>query len=438
MSLVTDSAHADVTTGLVAHWKLDENTGTTATDASGTGNDATLAASPGTPTWVSGRLGYALSADGTDDYASKASFSGNTGSGGTVAVWVKLDTLSGGTNVKGLVTVSNAHFRLFLDTNDKWRVIIKDTLLANVVDIYYGNTVATPTLGNWVHFCITWDTSVARFYVNGAETGSDSTVTTTYATLNGETVYLASDRLTASRYLDGALDDVRIYTRALTASDVRELVGNGPLAWWKFDENTGTSAADATGNGYTGTLAASPATPTWASGRLGYALSFDGTDDKVSLGNDALGNLGDNATVSAWVKLTGASDYQIISEYESGVCGDFYFRVSGGVLTVHDGGSSTVTGTATVNNGVWRHVVAVSETAGTTLYVDGALNVSSATDVDWRNSCTAQDVQIGNRKSTNQPFSGTLDEVRVYNRSLTASEVRQLYQGGGPDLGTDF
>jgi len=82
--------------------------------------------------------------------------------------------------------------------------------------------------------------------------------------------------------------------------------------------------------------------------------------------------------------------------------------------------------------------VAVSETAGTTLYVDGALNVSSATDVDWRNSCTAQDVQIGNRKSTNQPFSGTLDEVRVYNRSLTASEVRQLYQGGGPDLGTDF
>jgi len=214
------SSSAD--SGPVAHWKFDETSGTTAVDSSGNNNTGTLLNGP---VWTTGKIGGGLSFDGTNDYASKASFSGDTASGGTVSLWVKLDAYTSGANVvKGLLTADGT--RLFLDNNDKWRVLVQDTVPANVVDITIN---AVPALGAWIHLVVTWDTSVARFYVNGVESGTDSTVTTTYTTLNGKTIYLASDRLVANRYLDGSLDDVRIYNRALSASEVQTLY-NGTVA----------------------------------------------------------------------------------------------------------------------------------------------------------------------------------------------------------------
>ena len=165
------SSSAD--SGPVAHWKFDETSGTTAVDSSGNNNTGTLLNGP---VWTTGKIGGGLSFDGTNDYASKASFSGDTASGGTVSLWVKLDAYTSGANVvKGLLTADGT--RLFLDNNDKWRVLVQDTVPANVVDITIN---AVPALGAWIHLVVTWDTSVARFYVNGVESGTDSTVTTTH------------------------------------------------------------------------------------------------------------------------------------------------------------------------------------------------------------------------------------------------------------------
>jgi hypothetical protein len=73
----------------------------------------------------------------------------------------------------------------------------------------------------------------------------------------------------------GQIDDLRIYNRPLSSSEVSRLYdwAPGPVGWWKFDERIGTSANDSSGNANTGTLTNGPQ---WVSGKIGQGLSFDG------------------------------------------------------------------------------------------------------------------------------------------------------------------
>src|SRR3989338_11448150 len=80
----------DITTGMVGHWKFDETSGTTATDSSGNNNTGTLTNSP---TWTTGKIGGALSLDGMDDYTDIGTMD-VSGSGITIAAWVKADSFS--------------------------------------------------------------------------------------------------------------------------------------------------------------------------------------------------------------------------------------------------------------------------------------------------------------------------------------------------------
>ena len=88
---------------------------------------------------------------------------------------------------------------------------------------------------------------------------------------------------------------------ALLASPVH--AQSGPIAQWKFDEGSGTTTADSSGNGHTGTLANSPA---WLSGRIGNALSFNGGTAVVNaVGGGSINNLyATGMTVSAWINVT--------------------------------------------------------------------------------------------------------------------------------------
>jgi acylphosphatase len=100
---------------------------------------------------------------------------------------------------------------------------------------------------------------------------------------------------------------------------------NGLVGYWKLDENTGTSAADLSGNGNTGTLTSGP---TWSTGKFGAALSFDGVNDVVSMGN--VMNIGtNNATFSAWIKAPNAnqSGCIIAKRQNSGVYQQYGLKV---------------------------------------------------------------------------------------------------------------
>src|SRR3989338_2173060 len=104
-----------------------------------------------------------------------------------------------------------------------------------------------------------------------------------------------------------------VFSFALTAH--AQDITSGLIGHWKFDETSGTSASDSSGNNNTGTLTNSP---TWTTGKINSALSFDGTDDYVNIGN--MNVSGSGITIAAWVKadsFSSAIDTRFISKANS-------------------------------------------------------------------------------------------------------------------------
>jgi len=158
-----------------------------------------------------------------------------------------------------------------------------DWLLINKQYIIYPN--------NWYHIVTTYNNGSAKLYVNGAEVASGS----------GGAMVNATVPLTigGTSYLDGLIDEVRIYNRALSAEEVRYHYNHGgPVAAWDMDEGSGAKINDQSGNHNDGTISGA----TWTSGKYGSALQFDGVNDYVDCGNDASLNITSAITIEAWVK----------------------------------------------------------------------------------------------------------------------------------------
>jgi len=205
----------------------------------------------------------------------------------------------------------------------------------------------------------------------------------------------------------------------------------GLVAAYNFNEGSGTTVNDASGHGITGILQGA----TWtASGRYGNALSFNGSSSYVDLGNPALLQITGSMTLSAWVKAAtnpsddgeivtksdSASGWQLKTSPDTGPH-TFGVRVSGGVNALSHRYSTTV---RSLN--VWYHVAGVYDAAARTLdiYVNGVwdngvlIGPIPASQVN-----SAVNVNIG-RRTGGFYFSGVIDEVRIYNRALSAAEIQ--------------
>ena len=208
----------------------------------------------------------------------------------------------------------------------------------------------------------------------------------------------------------------------------------GLVAAYAFDAGSGTTAEDVSGHGNTGTIVGA----TWTSaGRYGDALSFNGRTSYVNLGNPAGLRLTGSMTWSAWVYATGtpADDGQIVTKSGegSGAAG-WQFKTSPdtgphtfGVAVSSNGATHTQRYSATIRAlRTWYYVAGVYDAAARTLhiYVNGALDdgVLNGT-VPASQYDPAQNVTIG-RRSGGFYFQGVIDEVRVYDRALTAAEIQ--------------
>jgi len=200
---------------------------------------------------------------------------------------------------------------------------------------------------------------------------------------------------------------------------------NGPAAWWKFDEGTGTIAYDSVDSN-NGTIYGA----TWTTGKIGGALSFNGTSNYVDCGSGPSNY--DNITVSAWMQ-TSTNGVLVSNRYNSGGYGTWYTLSSTGLEL---GGNSSgvgyvnVTFHATTLDGLWKHIVYTKNGSSHAIYVNGSLDQSftSNADISW-----AVPLYIGkrwNRSNSIGWFNGVIDDVRIYNRALTADEVALLYQQG--------
>ena len=217
----------------------------------------------------------------------------------------------------------------------------------------------------------------------------------------------------------------------------------GIVAGYAFDDGTGASAADASGHGITGTLTNGP---TWGAGRYGGAIVLDGADDYVDLGNPTALRLTGSMTVSAWINSSAfpADDAPIVSKrgsvgFQLDTTLDGAARTIGFKLTNSAGADMIRYGATTLQPNTWYHVAGVYDAAAATMnvYVDGRLdNGAQVGTVSSVQQDSPENVVIGRRANGGYQFGGRIDEVRLYDRPLSLTEIQaDMAKGMGPASG---
>ena len=215
-------------------------------------------------------------------------------------------------------------------------------------------------------------------------------------------------------------------------------VTQGPIANWTFDASTitGNAVLDTSGNGINGTIQGA-VTPV-ADGKSHEALSFDGSTGYILTGSDPRPAMAGELTLAAWIKTTNSGRVEtILSKYNlSGSEDGYIFETTpAGYLALHLGGGNTpgnpdiVDGTNLINDGLWHHVAVIIRTnEDVSFYVDGG--ISSVYYLTTFYGGIASGVGIGGPALPKANlFTGWMDEVRIYNRALSTTELSQLYGG---------
>ncbi|BCU77280.1 sulfatase-like hydrolase/transferase [Luteolibacter sp. LG18] len=200
--------------------------------------------------------------------------------------------------------------------------------------------------------------------------------------------------------------------------------------WFPLDQSAGLTTTEA--GGYrSATLNGFTSDPTqWVTGRAGRALLFDGVNDYVSV-DGFNGITGTNArTCSAWVKTTGTGQMPVIAWGPNSTGNKWTFLVQSGQPRIEATGGA-LQASHTVNDGQWHHIACTFANDGTPtvtdtkLYIDGVLETTFASSTSVAINTTASQVKIGSDVQS-RFFTGTIDDVRIYPRALSAAEVSTL------------
>jgi Tfp pilus assembly protein PilV len=217
----------------------------------------------------------------------------------------------------------------------------------------------------------------------------------------------------------------------------------GLVAHWELDEESGTFAADSSGNNNNGTLVGGP---TWIDGQIGNAAQFDGVNDHVQIEDS--NSLDVSAiTVSAWIYRTAdtPSQYQAVVSRQLGsansdviwlgICPPTGFICS----STHPNGISfglSVNGIRGPSNtplNQWIHVVGTSDATEMKIYINGEWFATGPGEIAIPETsliCIGGGANNATRLCQNEFFQGSIDDVRVYNRALAQDEIAALYDEG--------
>jgi hypothetical protein len=206
--LVSNSA---IPPDLVAAYGFDEASGTSATDASGRGHTATISGA----VWTSGgKYGSALAFDGMDDSATVADTSAlDLTTGLTIEAWVRPTALAGWRTVVLKERSSGLSYALYA-SDDASRA---SGFVRRSSDVGVVSPAALP-LNSWTHLAVTYDGATLRLYVNGNQVRSR---TQTGAVVTSSNALKIGGNSVWGEYFAGLIDDVRIYSKALTVAEIR-------------------------------------------------------------------------------------------------------------------------------------------------------------------------------------------------------------------------
>jgi hypothetical protein len=291
------------------------------------------------------------------------------------------------------------------------------------------------------HGTVVYNQEDRIIYINGSEVGRQ---TIGSGTVNfGGGLYIGTDK--SGQGLSGIIDDVRIYNRALSATEVEQLYEGrftdttGLVGHWKMDEGTGTTVADSSGNGNTGTINGATwqtgTAPTRTTTASGYAATFDGVNDYVDTGLDLGSSIGSSDwTVTAWITgIDTWSDEAIF--YGTGNSANnerclLRHRGNGKLSIVINEGIQVNTDYWTIQNNIWHHIVAQRIGNDLKIFVDGGLKATGGgTTFNLEGNLI-----IGRAGSLSSIYwNRNIDDVRIYNRALSEDEIKYLYEVTAPN-----
>ena len=267
----------------------------------------------------------------------------------------------------------------------------------------------------------------------GADLGAGSSFTATVSGLTcGTKYYYRTWAGNGAGY--GNSDEGSFITSACEDADIT----SGLVADWQFDDGSGTSASDSSGNGNTGTLNGGAV---WDTGKTSGGLTFDGTGYVTVSSPNAIPIKDSGYTISAWIKTTGGSSQGIIGwgdyDTQSAVnatriasAGD----CSGGNGIMNYWWGNDVVGCASsgtnLNDGTWHHVVTEYDGSTRQIYIDGVL--ATFDNPSPINVTRDDDITIGvTHPGNGETFTGTIDNVRIYNRALSQTQIAALETNDG-------
>ncbi len=445
MGAADSSALSD---GLVGYWKMDNNVsgnGQTITDTSGAGNTGTTnygANTSGMNCTVAGKFSLGCTFDNVDDVidiASNTDFAVNSEI--TVAAWVN-HTGNGGDDRIFDLTNNNNGYALQVSSTGRVSFLIGDG--AAYSELQSASTLDT---GTWHHVVGTFKNGVQRVYIDGQLDNSQAGIT--FGLVSGRAPDIGA-RGTANTFY-GTLDELRVYTKALSDSEVELLYqwAPGPAGYWNMNENTGTSSLlDISGTGNNGVLN-KWSQRNWIVGKFGGAIRSDSASGSyVRVTDPSNGSLDvgtGEVTVMGWFRSTDTAythpvDKKFHGSYAYGYqirhegTGGYVFRISNNVDTTW--ATPNATGT---EDGQWHHIAGVREKSGSNdilrIYKDGVLVGSSTTATGTLNIDTTQDFTIGG-DPVGGIFNGDIDDVKVYTYARSAKQIVEDMNAGHPAGGS--
>jgi hypothetical protein len=234
---------------------------------------------------------------------------------------------------------------------------------------------------------------------------------------------------TISAVARDAAGNTQTATISVTTSNTSPPPPPGLVAAYGFEEGGGITTVDATGNGQNATVSQA----TWTSaGKFGNALSFNGAFSYVTVADSNLLDLTTGMTLSAWIYPTAINSGEwrnvIIKERTGGEVYNLYANVDTNqpaVFVVAGSGPGTLAdarGTNSIHLDTWTHLAATYDGATLRIYVNGVQVGSRAVSGSLLTSTGA--LRIGGNGVWGEFFKGTIDEVKVYNRALSAAEIQ--------------
>jgi hypothetical protein len=424
----TRSAEATATPNTInptpaLYYRFEEGQGSQVADVSNHGWTGALV---GNPTWVAGRVGGGLQLVGSSQYVD-AGFTQHLDLW-TISAWVKSPNAPNGGPASGPINFD----RNFQINWNHPEAPFRGAAGLSVGGTWYPASFGALQADTWYQLTATYDGETLKAYTNGV------LVTANTAPSGPAAVETSSLKLgrhaNANQFFGGTIDEVQIYSFALSDTQVAALMQNdtttppgadlslGP--YYKLDEGSGSQTVDSSNHVAPANLIGNP---TWITGIKGNGLSFSGSGQYVDTGFTQ--NL-PQWTISTWVKSPTAPN----SNPASGPINfDRNFQINWnhpsasfrGAAGLSVGGTWYSATFGALQADTWYQLTATYDGHTLITYKNGVVTDNNPAP-EGPAAAETGTLKLGRHANAAQYFSGAVDEVRVYNRALSAAEVNAL------------